>query len=362
MKKLIFVVTILTGILFYSCSSDEESISPTFRFLEFEKDVLLPALNERDITFFAIDFDPNIGNWEITLSDGQKNIPVTLSQVETTRFGWVNTESNLQRIYIKAPAFGNGDYTLTIKNNTTNQIYSDTFLVRGDIFTNIEPTTITSYTIGDGTNKTPDYLYFQNTSNTITQGVTTNGIERVRLENATTFESFTLGHEVNTNGFLRFDIPLTIPVGTYFLSIVYNNGLSTYYEKDIVVMEQKLPKINAINKEMFVEGETLTITGEALRYFVNEELLPTNGLSTIRTRTDLIFKDQNRDFQFSFGAYEDDENFENINPDATELSFKIPLKSESFLFSDRDQTFFEGEVFIRSGPYESNSFPVRIDY
>lgn len=363
MKKSILFLTLLT-LLTLSCSKsdDENSVSASFRFLEFEKDILLPSINEREITFLAIDFDPNIGSWNLTLTDGQKDIPVTLNQVETTNLSWVTTSSFLQRIYLTIPAIDTGDYTLTIANITTGQTYKDIFLVRDNVFNKIEPVTSTSYTIDYEVDKTEDYLYFQNTTNTITEGITTTGIQKVVLEKEATFESFTLGHEVLANGYLTFTIPPSIPVGTYYLSIKYDNGLSSYFEKDIVVLKEQLPSVNLINKDVFSGGETLVLTGKDFRYEVDETLLPTNGLSSIKTWTYLIFRDVNREYEFSFGAYETDENYENINSEATELKYTIPVKADSFMFTDVDKTYFEGEVFIRSGAYTSNAVPVRVNY
>ena len=64
MKKIILALTLLSGIVFVSCNKDDENggVLLEFRFLEFEKDVLLPSVNDREITFLAIDFDNNTAN------------------------------------------------------------------------------------------------------------------------------------------------------------------------------------------------------------------------------------------------------------------------------------------------------------
>ncbi|WP_108867152.1 hypothetical protein [Aquimarina aquimarini] len=370
MKKTILAVTILTLILCGSCSSDDsDRVSPQFTFFEFDKDVLLPALNEREISFYALDFDENIGNWELTLSDGQKDIPVTLSKVETTTFGWVTTESRLQKIYFKAPAFGGGDYTLTIKNTTTNQTYSDVFLVRSTTFNKVLPGAVdvlytgsnTSYTIA-GSREAEDYLFFQNSTNTISEGITTNGIQKVLLEKKDNSESFSLEYNLDSNDNLSFTIPPSIQVGNYFLSVHYTNGLSTYFIKDIVVMDQQTPVIASANKETFSSEETLIIKGQNFRYKINHDLLTTKGISNPQSPTYLVFKDANREHTVSFGRYSGDEFFDNINTDGTELSYKIPVKSEAYIFTDREATYFEGEMYIQTAYHKSEAVPVRIDY
>jgi hypothetical protein len=369
MKKAILVATVFLSALTFSCSSDDERTSPTFRFLEFEKDVLLPALNEREITFLAIDFDENIGKWELILSDGQQNNPVTLSKVETTIHGWQSTESRLQRIYVKTPALGEGDYLLQIKNKTSGQIHSEKFLIRSDVFNQISQeypntsyTLISSYSEGE-TKPITDYLYFQNTSSTITADITKNGIQKITLDNRDFSKSFILGHEISTNNEIVFTIPETIPVGSYFLSVHYDNGLSSYFEKDIIVLERQIPVVESINKETFSEGETLILKGKDFRYDIKPGILPADGLSNPRTTSFLVFKDNQKEYTLSFGAYaEYDERYEDINTEATELIYKIPSKSNAFFYIENGKNYFEGEVFVRNGPYDSNPMPIRIEY
>lgn len=369
MKKIILAVVVFLSALSISCGSDDERISPTFRFLEFEKDVLLPAINEREITFLAIDFDENIGNWELILSDGQQNNPVTLSEVETTGHGWTGTESRLQRIYVKTPALGEGDYLLQIKNKTSGQIHSEKFLIRSGVFNeisqehpNVSYTIISSYSEGE-TKPIIDYMYFQNISSTITADITKNGIQKIMLDNKDSSGSFVLDHEISANNEIIFTIPETVPVGSYFLSVHYDNGLSSYFEKDIIVLEKQIPVVESVNKETFSEGETLILKGKDFRYDIKPGILPSDGLSNTKTTSFLVFRDNQNEYSLSFGAYaEYDERYEDINTEATELTYTIPSRSNAFFYIENGKNYFEGEVFVRNGPYDSNPMPIRIEY
>ncbi len=364
MKKNQLIYTFIALVLLVtSCSDDDQDTSKEFRFLEFTHDVVLPSLSSREITFHAIDFDTNINNWELSLSDGTKEIPATLTKVEKTRFGWTGVTSRLQLIYVEIPALGIGDYTLTIKNNRTDQLYSDIFLIRSERFTSITSPVIASYSLGDTSGVVQDHLYFQNLQYAVDEGIVLNGIQRVLLETKETLNTTTLTHEViEGNKELRFTIPLDTAVGSYYLAIEYNNGLRTYFAKDITVVEQQLPVLESVNKENFVEGDTLQLKGKNFRYRVDGTLLPTNGLNTVAVDTELVFRDRNRDFRYTFLGFKEAENFEDINAQGTELIFKIPNKVDSFMFTDDDETYFEGEVFVRSAGYESEPLPIRIEY
>ena len=370
MKKIILALTLLSGIVFVSCNKDDENGGAPleFRFLEFEKDVLLPSVNDREITFLAIDFDNNTANWELTLYDGQKNTPVTITEIETTPYGWVSTESRMQRIYVKVPAAGDGEYILQIKNKVTGQIYSEKFLVRSDVFNQIVQdypgtiyTLISSYS-ADETAPVTDYIYFHNVNSTITANIPQNGIQKIILENGDFSESYTLGYEI-FNSKIQFTVPESVPIGSYFLSVRYDNGLSSYFEKDIIVLEQQLPVINTINKETFAAGETMTLKGKDFRYDIKPGILPADELSNIRTETFLVFQDNTTEYILSFGAYaEYDERYDDINTEATELIYEIPSRSDAFFYIENEKNYFEGKVFVRNGPYDSNSMPIRIEY
>lgn len=354
--------TFLTGIAFIgmllsSCTNnDKNEDSPqSFHFLSFEQDVFLPSLNEREILFSAVYFDENISNWEVKLSDGSKDIPAILTQVEKTNVSFSVPNSTIKKIHIKVPAFGEGDYTLILHNTKTNQIYSNIFLVRDNLFDKIDHK-IFSFLYTTGFDDLDlGYTYFQNSSYTIKNTVTTSGIEKVVVEDKNTFNETSLDYKVDPTGKLEFTIPLSLTPGTYFLSVRYKNGLNNYFKKNIIVMDQKKPTIVSSNKQKFSGGEILVLNGTNFRYKINNELLPTNGI-TIREsgRTVIVFRDINgtRDFEV---------NDEQINSSGTELSFVLPSKKGFYFSTDRDGTYIEGDIFIRSGDSDSNPIPIRID-
>lgn len=358
MKKYFFAILALVVI---SCSKDEEEKPKIFRFLEFRKDVLLPNINESEISFLAMDFDTKVEEWEITLSNGTINFPVSIKNIEKTAFSWnVNPNSPIQVIYLRIPKLEYGDYTLMIKNNLTNQVYSDVFLVRSKTFKNVKSSNITTYTM---INSEPqDYLYFQNTSNTIEEDPNPNSVQQVFLENKTTQIAYSVNYQI-LNGNINFDIPLSIPVGSYFLSIKYNTGLTSYFEKDIIILDQQLPSITAINKNLFSGAEEIKIDGLNFRYKILAGILPVSGLSNTQTETVLVFKDINREYNFSYGRYAQfDPNYNDISNEGTKLVYKIPSISNANIFTDSNRTYFEGVVFVKCGPYKSNSINVKIVY
>lgn len=358
MKRIInAIVSLLLVILIAACSSNEPN-SKEFRYLGFEKNVLLPALNERDIIFYALDFDSDKNNWELNLNDGINDIPVKLTLVEETPYGWVTVSGNLQKVYFKAPAFGTGNYTLTIKNKVTGQVLSDTFLVRDSNFDNIKSASDASFELAE----TENLLYYQNTTNTILSDINTTSIEKIVLENETTFSTILLEHEVNNEGKINFTIPQTTPLATYYLAVYYNSGVNKYFDKKLIVLEAQEPVIENVNKTTINSGETLILKGSNFRYAINEDFIPTKGLGYIANETKLIFNDGNNEYQLHMGRYKDDEMYTSINESFTELTFKIPAKDDFYIFSDNDRTYFEGEVYLTNGPYKTAPFTLRIDY
>ncbi|MCG8207859.1 hypothetical protein [Tenacibaculum finnmarkense] len=354
--KLSIVVGILIIILTSACSSDEPS-SKEFRYLGFEKDVLLPALNERDITFYALGFDTNKNNWELTLNNGTKDIPVTLNTIEETIYGWESVEEYMQKIYCKVPAFGTGNYTLIIKNKITGQLQSDVFLVRDNTFNEVESAGEAFYSL----EMEKDYLYYQNTINKIRSNINTNSIEKVVLENTATFNPIAVTYEVN-NERLHFTIPKATPVGVYYLAVYYNSGLNSYFEKELIVLEEQKPVITSLNKTAFTPGENLELKGSNFRYTINKDFIPTKGLARIKIETALVFNNGKEEVAMSLGRYEEDEIYNNINSTYTELKYEIPTREKFYVFSDVDKTYFEGEVYLKNGPYKSAPFTVRIDF
>lgn len=355
--KLNIVIGLLIVILIGACSSDEPT-SKEFRYLGFEKNVLLPAINERDITFYALSFDNNINNWELKLSNGVKDFPVTLNLIEDTGHGWVTVSEYLQKIYFKAPAFGAGDYTLTIKNKITGQLQSDTFLVRDNYFDKVKSASDAAYGLED----TDNYLYYQNSKNRILSDVNTNSIEKIVLENDATFNPIILEYEVNNEGKIDFTIPKVTPIGVYYLAIYYNNGLSSFFERKLIVLEEQKPVIDNVNKTIINSGETLILKGSDFRYTINENLIPTKGLGYIANETALVFTKGSEEYVVSIGRYKDDEMYSNINDSFTELTFKIPTKDNFYIFSDPAKTYFEGEVYLKNGPYKTAPFTLKINF
>ncbi len=351
------VVSIFLTLLISACSSDSDALnSKEFRYLGFEKDVLLPSVNERDIVFYTISFDTNKSNWELTLNDEAKNIPVTLTKVEETGHGWTAIDDPLQKIYCKVPAFGTGNYTLTIKNKVTGQLQTHTFLVRDNTFNEVKSAADAFYSLEGELH----YLHSQNTTNTILSNINTNSIEKVVLENTTTFNPIMLEYTVNNEGALNFTIPKATPVGVYYLGVYYNSGINSFFEKEIIVLEEQKPVITSVNKTIIVSGEDLVLKGNNFRYIVDDSLVPTKGLTRIRTETKLVFNNGKEEQTVSLGRYEEDEEYNNINSNFTELTYKIPTKEDFYIFSDVDKTYFEGEVYLKSGPYKTDSFTLKI--
>ncbi|WP_289663790.1 hypothetical protein [Flavobacterium panacagri] len=362
--KLKFICLVLVSVIFFSCSSEDEK-SEQFTFLEFEKDVMLPAVNSHDISFLALNFDNNVSHWDFKLTDNDGNaVPVEAINVERTitSIG----DINVQRINFKAHPKSEGLYTLVIKNTITNQLYTDYFLVESGVFNEMEYSYPSSYTLNANNQEKPtaDYLYFQNIKNTITSNLLTTGIKSVTLQDKKTLKEYNLDFSVNAQTKkIEFVISTGVPEGNYFLSVRYNNLINNYFEKDIVVQAEKLPKLSSINKNIFQGGETLILKGLNFNYNINEEYIPSlNNRYNIVT-TALIFTDKYKAGEIFLYAESKTSN-KNINAAGTEINYVIPKNTgidDFFFVSDQSATFFEGTVAVRVGPYTSEALPIRVN-
>jgi hypothetical protein len=379
MKKILCLFSTLILVLVSSCSNDDkkdDSSSGQFEFLEFDKDVLLPSINAHDITFLATGFDKNLKNWELTLTDQTGNImPAQLSEVKDTGASYPvgNSMVPIQRIAFNAHPKEDGVYTLIVKNKITGQTFTDSFLVGSKTFNKMQYYDVVSYDIIAGWNSTEpepthNYIYYQNVINTIySKDVATTGIASIRLEDRSTFKKYDLDFSVNAiYNQIQFKIPSSVPRGKYFLSVRYNNLLSNYFEKDIVVETEKIPILNSINKNTFKGGETLTLKGASFWYKINPDLLPGSLFQTRKATSKLFFTNKaGADREYELSSNESDPSFKYMNAEGTEINYPLPLdpiKDGTYLISDSKATYFEGTVSIKTGPYESAAMPIRIDY
>ncbi|KAF2332113.1 hypothetical protein [Flavobacterium nitrogenifigens] len=367
--KLKFICLLLLSVAFFSCSS-EDNQSEQFEFLEFEKDVLTPFANSGDITFLAFSFDKNLGNWDLKITDENgTNVPVTLDRVESTRISISN--KNVQRIAFKAAPKNEGVYTLVIKNKTTNQLYTDHFIVRSKTFNEIvypyaeDYTTIFAYS-SDELKPTEDYFYFHNIKNTIISTLSTTGISGIRLEDVTTFKQYNIDYSVNAETKkIEFIVPVGVPEGRYYLSVRYNNLTEAYFEKDILVQSERLPALTSINKNVFKGGETMVLKGSNFRYKFNLDFLTGASYRKYQASSSLIFKDQSGSGEILLSAYDSDPSFKYMNSEGTEINYPIPRntsKDDFFFVSVNDGSYFEGTVQVRTGPYISEPKPIRVNF
>ncbi len=361
-KNTYIILIILIGII-YSCSNDDNPNQSTqFRFLGFEKDVLLPAINSREITFFGLDFDENLNNWELNLvNQDNKSFLANITSISNTTFGFRNGK-RLQEIKFNAPAFGNGEYSIAITNKSTGQTYTDTFLVRSNVFNKIEYQYQSSYNLTASVDVTNDLYYFHNITKTIISDISTNNIVGINLQNTSTFSEIDLDYSITANNRVQFIIPPSVNPGTYYLSVKYNNLINSYFEKDILVLEEQSPIINSINKNTFEGGETMTISGSNFRYKVNFDLLPINDLFDPFPNSALIFRDNTGTGEEFISPFESDLTYNYINSSETEINFPIPTEQFFTTGTDSQGDFFEGEVIVRSGPYLSEPISIRINY
>lgn len=354
-------IAVVFAVLFLvSCSSDEaDSVqSKQFRYIDLEKNVLIPAVNSRDIVFYALDFDTNFNVWQLTLTDGEKDIPVTFNKIEDTLYGWQSYENPMQKIYCKVPAFGVGNYTLTVKNTITGQTQQILFIVRDQTFNKTQPEEKSAYYSLEEVN---NYLSFQNTTNVINSTVSKTGIKKIVLENINTFSQTELNYNTD-NEFIKYVIPQSLPTGVYYLAINYNSGINSYFERRVIILNEQKPVVNSINKTELVSGDELILKGKNFRYKINEENIPTKGLGYVPTETQLVFMKGSSTEVYSLGRWQDDKRYNYINADFTELKLPIPKKEDWYIFSDSERTYYEGEVYLKNGPYRSESFTLRIDF
>lgn len=346
-----------------SCSTDDTSNqSSEFRFLEFEKDVLLPAINSREITFFGLDFDTNLNNWELSLvNENNDSFPVSITSINNTPWGYKNNKT-LQEIKFSAPPFGNGNYSIAITNKSTGQTYTDIFLVRSNIFNKMEYPYPSYYNLTAEVDVTKDLYYFHNITNTITSDIRTTNIVGINLQNSSTFSEINLDYSISVDNKIEFIIPPSVSPGTYYLSVAYDNLINSYFEKDILVLEEQSPIVNAINKTTFQGGELMTISGTNFRYNVNFDLLPIDDLFNPFPNSGLIFRDATGSGQKIIQPFEDDPTYQYINPNETEINFPIPTEQFFVSGTDSQGDYFEGEIIVRSGPYLSEPISVRINY
>lgn len=368
--KLKTILLFVLSLSILSCSSDDAK-SEEFNFLEFEKDIILPSANSHEISFFAFSFDTRLGNWDIKISDEDGNdLPAEFSKVEDTRFSY-GDRGSIQKVSFTAAPKTEGVYTVIITNKTTNQIYTDHFLVRSKTFNEIsypyaDPYTLVSAYSSNETPPTQDYIYYQNVTNTINSTLLTTGISGIRLEETTTFQQYNIDYSVNKNfNKIEFVIPKGVPAGKYYLSVRYNNLTEAYFEKDIVVQEEKLPVITSINKNTFKAGEIMTLKGMNFRYHVNSNLLPNGIFGAHQTPSYLSVTNDFGTGDLQLSTYEPDPSSKYMNAEGTEINFPIPRNTgpnDFFYVSDSDGTYFEGTIAVRTGPYISEPVHVRIEF
>lgn len=366
-SKIIFLF--ILSIIMSSCSS-EDAKSEQFEFLEFEKDVVLPSVNSGDITFLAIHFDENLSNWDLKLTDDAGNVlPVILSSVKKTGTGYADNE--IQRIAFKAAPKNEGVYTLVIKNMTTDQLYTDHFIVRSKTFNEIQYPSASPYNIiGAWSSNEPepiwDYIYYHNIKNTIQNDLVTTGISGIRLENVTTLKEYNIDYSVNTDTKkIEFAVPEGVPEGNYYLSVRYSNFTSAYFEKDILVQEEKLPKVTSINKNTFKGKEIMTLKGSDFRYKVDLDLLPGSIFSKYQVSSYLVFTNNTGTGEIELSTYDKDPSFKYMNAEGTEINFPFhgTTSEEDFYYgNDYPRTYFEGTVQVRTGAYLSEPIAIRVDF
>lgn len=368
--KLKTILLFVLSLSILSCSSDDPK-SEEFHFLEFEKDIILPSVNSRDITFLAVSFDSKLSNWDLKISDENGNdLPAQFSKVEDTGF-WYPDAGHIQRISITAAPKTEGIYTMVITNKTTNQIYTDHFLVRSKTFNEMDYyyavpyTTISGYSEGQ-TPPTQDYIYFHNIKNTIKSTLLTSGITDIRLEETTTFAQYNIAYSLDPyTKKIEFTIPAGVPAGKYYLSVRYDNLTEAYFEKDIVVQEEKLPVLTSVNKNTFKAGETMILKGINFRYKVNSSLIPSGFFRDYKTSSSLEVNNGHGTGNLDLSPYESQPSFKYMNVEGTEINFPIPKNTgpdDFFYVSDSEGTYFEGTIAVRTGPYVSEPVHVRIEF
>ncbi len=365
-SKITYVILIFITII-YSCSKDNSNDSPKqsaqFRFLGFEKDVLLPSINPGEITFFGFDFDKNLNNWKLKLvNQDNKSFPAKITSINDTPSSIKG--KRIQEIKFTVPPLGYGKYSIATINKSTAQTYTDIFLVESNTFNKIQYDYQSDYSLTIS-GEIYGLYFFPNITNTIVSDIKTNNIVSIKLQNTRTFSEIDMDYSINANNEVEFKIPSSVSPGTYFLSVNYSHLVNSYFEKSILVFKEKPPVIKSINKNTFKGGETMIISGNNFRYKVDLGLLPfsIDDLVNPILRTYLVFKDRGGTGYKIIYPEKSDPTFNYINSSGTKINFTIPKKD--FFWTKTDEQgnrVFEGEFMVRSGPYLSNPIPLKINY
>lgn len=360
--KLKFLLFFFSCFLFLACSTSDESASTkTFQFLDLDQDVFLQKSQPSEISFLALDFDTDLSHWETTLANDNSSIDCTVSKIEQTGSGYMNTSSRAQRIFLKTATLPAGYYTLIIKNKISNQTYSETFKVVPTIFSSIQHESITSYHF-EPTASNNNILFFQGATYSIDDLAIGAGIQSVTLENRETFVNSSVNFTI-VNNKVTFKIPTAVNPGNYFLAIKNINGTTTYFSYDLLIVAEKKPVITSVNKSVLNTGESLIITGTNLRYLLNEDSLPSQGLLKVRVPLSLGFTNFKGTGYYMFDVYANNSTDFKINDAGTQIIFDIPKKTTALYFNDYPtNSYFEGTITIVSGPFKSSPINVRLNY
>ena len=362
MKLKITLLTLTILLLGISCSTDDENDRlKEFRFLEFEKDVLLPSMGTREISLFGIDFDKDVNRYEVkVISDIGETFDTSITEIIDTPFGFTGNQIR-QDIKINLPVLQEGNYRLNLTYIPTGQSIEEKFLIRSGIFRDISQEYEFSYAmLTDDQNATPDNYYFQDIINTINDASINSSVAQVILEQKSTMNKISLDYQVNMNsGSIDFIIPQTVAPGKYYVSVIYDNLLTSYFDKDILVLAKQTPVVISLDKNVYSAGETITIAGSKLRYTLDASNINDFDLRQSLINTALLFRYDASNVEETISPYSSDPTYNYINTSETEIKFPIPLE---FIYSDNTLTYYEGEVAVRIGPYVSEYFPIRIEY
>ena len=360
LKITLFALTIL--FLGISCSTDDENENiKEFRFLEFEKDVLLPSTATREISLFGIDFNKNVNNYDVRIINNIGEVYETkINEVIDTPYGFTGNRIR-QDVRISLPVLQEGDYRLKLTYIPTGQSMEEKFLIRSGVFRDISQEYEFSYTmLTDDQNATPDNYYFQEVKNTINDATINSSVAQVILEEKNSMNKISLDYIVDmSNQGIDFIIPETVVPGKYYVSVIYDNLLSSYFDKDILVLAKQTPVITSLDKNVYSAGETLTISGSKFRYTLDTSHIDDFDLRQSLINTALLFRYDAGNVQETISPYSFDATYNYINASETQIKFPIPLE---FIYSDNTLTYYEGEVAVRIGPYVSEYFPIRIEY
>lgn len=360
------IVLIVIFILGYSCSPKDDT-SPTFYFFEFEKDIIVPSLLEREFVIFGTDFDKNESIWELELVDeDDNNLSVTINRIEDTG-GSFSEGVPIQKMVLNIPPMNNGVYSLSIRNIITAQIHTSYFLVRNETFNNIyfhyatSYNLIFSYTPGEEEPPTRDWFYFHNNDNAILSDIDVDNVLDISLEDKISFKEYNIDYSIDNftnSGKVVFNIPENVPTGTYYLSVRYQDLTRTYFEKDIVLIPTKIPEVTSINKNNFTKGENILISGNNFYYEVDHSLYPAGNFHKVKIQYFMRFTDTAAS-DHGINAFSDVSLIE----DNTKMKYPIPVSEPYSPSNNNTGNSFDGFVNVRLGPFiSSNSFPITIDY